>query len=152
PSSSQFQRLAEFAGKADAQVKQSQQELDALRKKLETATGSKRRTLQASIAETESELELFQTRRDVARSLLQVSSTSGGTAGVAGLPAQIEELARTVPAVESSKEAAATPNPSSSSSPAPAAAASQERKAAPSGIIAVISEAFALRRKINTLD
>jgi small-conductance mechanosensitive channel len=156
-SSSQYQRLAEFAAKADAQVKQSQQELDALRKKLETAVGIKRRTLLASIAETESELELFQARRDVARNLLQVSSTSGGKVGVAGLPAQIEELARTVPGVpgvEGSKEAvtASTNAPSTSSSPVPAASAPQEHKAAPSGIIAVISELFALRRKINTLD
>jgi small-conductance mechanosensitive channel len=155
PSSSQYQRLAEFAAKADAQVKQSEQELDALRKKLATAPASKRRALSASIAETESELELFQARRDVARSLLQVSSTSGGNVGVAGLPAQIEELARTVPGVpgvEGSKEAGATANPPPASSPAPAAAAPQEHKTAPSGIIAVISDLFALRRKVDTLD
>lgn len=151
-SSSQYQRLAEFVAKADAQVKQSQQELDAMRKKLETAAGSKRRVLLASIAETESELELFQARRDTVRSMLQVSSTSGGKAGAASLPAQVEELARTVPALESTKEAGATGNPPLASSPAPAAPVSLEHKAAPSGIIAVISELFALRRKINSLD
>src|SRR5262249_24098089 len=90
PGSSQYQRLAEFVAKADAQVKQSQQELDAMRKKLDTTTGTKRRVLQASIAETESELELFQARRDAMRSMLQVSSTGGGKVGPAGLPAQIE--------------------------------------------------------------
>jgi small-conductance mechanosensitive channel len=151
PGSSQYQRLAEFVAKADAQVKQSQQELDAMRKKLDTATGSKRRVLQASIAETESELELFQARRDAMRSMLQVSSTGGGKVGPAGLPAQIEELARTVPAVESSKESGTSTNPPAAS-PAPTAPASPEHKAAPSGIIAVISELFALRRKVDSLD
>src|SRR5262245_32474161 len=41
-SPSQYQRLAELLAKMDAQVKHSQQELDTMRKKLETATGSKR--------------------------------------------------------------------------------------------------------------
>ena len=96
-SSSQYQRLAELVAKVDAQVKQSQQELDTMRNKLETAAGSKRGVLLANIAETESELELFQARRDAMRSMLQVSSTNGGQAGASSLPAQIEELARTVP-------------------------------------------------------
>ena len=152
PSSSQYQRLAEFAAKTDAQVKQSEQELDALRKKLETAPASRRRALLANIAETESELELFQARREVVRSMLQVSSTKGGTVGVAGLPAQIEELARTVPGVEVPKETGTTASPSAAASPAPATSAPQERKTTPSGIIAVISELFALRHKIDTLD
>src|SRR5262249_17453015 len=148
---SQYQRLAEYSAKTEAQVKQSQQELDALRKKLETATGNKRRTLLANIAETESELELFEARRDAVRSMLQVSST-GGKGSAASLPAQIEELARTVPAVESSKEAGGTGNPSSAASPAQATPAPQEHKTAPSGIIAVFSELFALSHKIDSLD
>src|SRR5215471_1390488 len=152
PGPSQYQRLAEFLAKADAQVKQSQQELDAMRKKLETAVGSRRRVLQATIAETESELELFQARRDAVRSMLQVSSTNGGKAGASSLPAQIEELAHTVPAVENPKETGATTGSSSVSSPTPAVQAAQEHKGTPSGIIAVISELFGLRRKIDSLD
>src|SRR5215813_8525785 len=149
---SQYQRLAEYAAKTEAQVKQSQQELYALRKKLETATGSKRRTLLATIAETESELELFQARRDAVRSMLQVTSTGGGKSGAASLPAQIEELARTVPAVESSKDAGASAGPSAAGSLASATTSPQEHKIAPSGIIAVISELFALSHKIDGLD
>src|SRR5437899_3900593 len=67
---SQYQRLADYMAKTEGQVKQSQQQLDDLRKQLGTAVGKKRRTLQARVAETESELELFEARRDAARSML----------------------------------------------------------------------------------
>src|SRR5262249_39764346 len=79
---SPYQRLADLVAKADLQVKQSQQELEGMRKKLGSATGSKRRTLQATIDETESELELFEARRDAMRSMLQV--VGGGPAAAAG--------------------------------------------------------------------
>jgi small-conductance mechanosensitive channel len=151
-SSSQYQRLAEFAAKADNQLKQSQQELEAMRKKLGTATGSKRRTLLASIAETESEAELFQARRDAIRSMLQVSSGSGTNVGASGLSAQIEELARTVPAVEAARETGTTANSPSTPSAASTAVLPQEHKTSPTGMIALISELFALRSKINALD
>src|SRR5690348_673486 len=65
--SSQYQRLADAAAKADQQVKSTQQEIDAQRQQLATATGKKRRTLEALMAETQSELDLFQARRDVLR-------------------------------------------------------------------------------------
>src|SRR5262249_47352208 len=44
---SQYQRLADYMAKTENQVKQSQQQLDDLRKQLPTAAGRKRRTLQA---------------------------------------------------------------------------------------------------------
>lgn len=150
--SSQYQRLADLVAKADQQVKQSQQELEGMRAKLGSTTGKKRRTLEASIAETESELELFQARRDAMRSLLQVTSGSAA-AGSGTLSAQIEELARTVPgAAETAKEAAAPANPSANSAAAAAALGTQEHKTAPTGILALISDLFSLQRKVSALD
>jgi small-conductance mechanosensitive channel len=84
--------------------------------------------------------------------MLQVSTGSGANVGASGLSAQIEELARTVPGVEAVKETGATANSPSSASPVPTAQIPQEHKSSPTGIIALISELFSLRRKINTLD
>lgn len=151
--SSQYQKLAEMAGKADEQVKKSQQELDGMRQRLDSATGSKRRTLQATIAETEGELELFQARRDAIHSMLQVSSGNAASGVGAGtLQAEIEELARTVPAVsEIAKEPGTVAN-SSSNSTTSVALTSQEQRTGPVGVLALISDLFSLRRKIGALD
>lgn len=156
PGASQYQRISDVAAKADQQVKQTQQELDGLRQRLLKATGKQRRTLQATIAETESELGLFQARRDIMRNLLQMAAESEGRPGAGSLPAQIEELARTVPAVAgASKEAGAASGPSSSRaavSPATAPPAAIAHKTAPSGILPLISDLFELRRKTSALD
>jgi small-conductance mechanosensitive channel len=154
---SRYQRLADAAARADQQVKQSQQQLDGMRQKLGSVTGSKRRTLQAAIAEAESELELFEARRDVMRNMLQFTSSSTATAssGTGALSAQIEELARTVPiTAEPAKEATGAPaaSPSSSNSAVAAALGAQEHRTAPSGLLGLISEMFALRRKVSSLD
>ncbi len=104
-SSSQYQRLIESANKADQQVKSLQQELDGFRQQLVTATGRRRTTLQAIISETEGELELFQARRDAVRNMLQFATgTAASGLGSGSLLAQVEELARTVPAASGGKE------------------------------------------------
>ncbi|HEY6308948.1 MAG TPA: hypothetical protein VI488_21100 [Candidatus Angelobacter sp.] len=155
--STQYQRLAELASKTDLQLKQSQQELAGIRQKLASATGKKRRTLEATVAETESEVELVQARRDALRSMLQVSSasTTSKLAG-GGLQAQVEELARTVPAAaEPSKEpasGAASASSGGSASGEPAPVALPPRQAVAPGVLALISELFTLRRKLGALD
>jgi small-conductance mechanosensitive channel len=152
--SSQYQKLAEMAGKADEQVKKSQQELDGMRQRLDSATGSKRRALQATIAETEGELELFQARSDALHSMLQVSGGNEASGlGAGTLQAQIEELARTVPAAaEAAKEPGTAANSPSGSSATSVALASQEHRAGPAGVLALISDLFSRRRKIGALD
>ena len=152
--SSQYQKLAEMADKVDEQVKKSQQELYGMRQRLDSTTGSKHRALQATIAETESELELFQARSDAIHSMLQVSGGNEASGlGAGTLQAQIEELARTVPAVaETTKEPGTAANSSSGSSATSVALASQEHRAGPAGVLALISDLFSLRRKIGALD
>jgi len=150
---SQYQRLIDSANKADQQVKSLQKELDCFQQQLLTASGRKRTTLLAVISETEGELELFQTRRDTLRNMLQFATTSTSSGvGSGNLPSQVEELARTVPAASASGKEIAEGNPAQSNSASSTAAASRERKEAPTGILSLATDLFSLRRKIHALD
>jgi len=152
PATSQYQRLIDSANKADQQVKSLQKELDGFHQQLLTATGRKRATLQAVISETEGELELFQTRRDTLRNMLQFANgTAANGLGSGSLTAQVEELTHTVPAAsENNKDAATTAATNNSTSSA--AMASKERKEAPNGILALATDLFSLRHKLHALD
>ena len=152
PATSQYQRLIDSANKADQQVKSLQKELDGFHQQLLTAAGRKRTTLQAVISETEGELELFQTRRDTLRNMLQFANgTAANGLGSGSLIAQVEELGRTVPAAsENNKDAATTTAANNSTSTA--AMASRERKEAPNGILALATDLFSLRHKVRALD
>src|SRR6476646_3977302 len=137
---SQYQRLIDSATKADQQVKSLQQELDGFHQQLLTATGKKRTTLLAVISETEGELQLFQTRRDTLRNMLQFATgTASSGLGSGSLLAQVEELARTVPVVsaENKDQNGSNSTANNSNSTSPAVVASRERKEAPTGILAL---------------
>jgi small-conductance mechanosensitive channel len=150
---SQYQRLIDSANKADQQVKSLQKELDGFHQQLLTATGRKRTTLLAVISETEGELELFQTRRDTLRNMLQFAATTTSSGvGSGNLPSQVEELARTVPAASASGKEVPEANPTVGNSASPTAVASRERKEAPTGILSLGADLFSLRRKIRALD
>jgi small-conductance mechanosensitive channel len=150
---SQYQRLIDSANKADQQVKSLQKELDGFHQQLLTASGRKRATLLAVISETEGELELFQTRRDTLRNMLQFATTTTSTGvGSGNLTSQVEELARSVPAASGSGKDAADANQAPSNSASPTAVASRERKEAPTGILSLATDLFTLRRKIHALD
>ena len=151
PAPSQYQRLSDSVAKADQKVKDSQQEIAQLRQQLATAKLAKRKSLQASIDEVESEEELFQARRDTLRNMLQFATgtAAGGRSG--SLLSQIEELARTIPAANQETDTAATQTKTVTSSTA-AAAATRERKETPTGILSLATDLFTLRSKLNTLD
>jgi hypothetical protein len=89
--------LSKAASDADQLVQQTQAELEALKKQLATVSAAKRRHLENQIAETESELGLFQARQQALHSMLDFASGASGAVGGTGLRAQIEELARAVP-------------------------------------------------------
>lgn len=147
--SSQYQKMLELAAQADQKVKESQQELEGMRRQLNSASGKKRRTLQATIAETESELGLFEARRDAIQNILQVAGAGKNSAG--SLAAQIDELARTVPVAAAAKDGGAGPAGGTPASTAGAVAA-PEHHPETSGLFGVISYLLALRRKVNSLD
>jgi small-conductance mechanosensitive channel/uncharacterized coiled-coil DUF342 family protein len=145
---SQYQRLTDSANQADQKVKSLQQELEGYRQQLLTASGRKRTTLQATISETEGELELYQTRRDTLRNMLQFATGSSASGlGSGSLLSQVEELARSVPAANAAKDAA-TNTPAANSS----SAATVTRKETPNGILSLATDLFTLHRKLRTLD
>jgi len=152
---SQYQRLIDSANKADQQVKGLQGELDGFHQQLQTASGKKRTTLLAIISETEGELQLFQTRRDTLRSMLQFATgTASSGLGSGSLLSQVEELARTVPiaSAENKEQTGSTTTPAANNSTSPAVVASRERKEAPTGILALATDLFSLRRKLRALE
>jgi len=151
---SQYQTLATLASKADQQYKETQKEVDQLRQQLATATGAKRRKLQATLDETQSEVELFQARRDTLRNMVQFATgaTSGGI-GSGTLTGQIEELARTVPSVNANaRETDNDKNVSANNNANSMAVAARERKQESSGILDIVANLFTLRRKIKSLE
>ncbi len=94
---SRYDSLREMARTLDARTQQSQEELDSLRRQLEAASGDKRRNIQSDLAETQSELQLFEARRDVVHTMLDfVASTVEGS-DATRLSSQIETLSRSVP-------------------------------------------------------
>ena len=116
--------------------------------------GAKRRKLQATLDETQSEVELFQARRDTLRNMVQFAT--GATAGGMGsgtLSGEIEELARTVPSVNANtKETDNDKNVSANNNANSMAVAARERKEEPSGILDIIANLFTLHRKIKSLE
>jgi len=148
-SSSRYQNLSALATQADNQAKQIQAELDSQKQQLIDATGKKRKMLESTIAETQSELELIQVRRDTLRNMIQfVSGASSSGTGGSGLLSQIEELARTVPAAAASKPSGNTPAGNQQTQVAVPTA----QKPEPSGILGLSSDLIAMHRKIRALD
>jgi small-conductance mechanosensitive channel len=142
--------LTAIAAKADQQVKQLQAERDAWQSKLDAASGKRREEAQSALAETNSEIQLAETRRDVLQNMVAfVGGASAADSGASNLRAQIEELARTVPAA-SAKEADAGSTTSGDHSK-PASVLAESRHLEPSGILALVSDVFALYRKTQTL-
>src|SRR5579871_1013352 len=141
-----YQSLVAMTAKADQQVKAKQQELAALQVQLAAAAGRKRGILASTVAETQSELDLLRARRDSLRSMIEFVSgrnVSGLSSG--SLQNEIEDLARAVPA-------AATDSGKGQSGQTVAVSNSNPRKAEPTGILALLTELFGLRRRVHTLD
>lgn len=132
--------LPVLEARAEQQVKQAQSEIEVLQRRLPNATGHSRKILESALAESQSELDLAQTRLDVFRNMLQfVNGTTAG--GTAGLSSEIEELARTVPA-EQSANASAVPG---------AAAANTGKRSESSSLFGIIGNLIALAHQAGTL-
>ncbi|HET6933777.1 MAG TPA: mechanosensitive ion channel domain-containing protein [Candidatus Angelobacter sp.] len=148
----QFQRLAEATAKADQKVKDLQQEIVNIRRQYETANGKQRKRLEALLAETDAELDLYVARRDALHGMLQFASGAAGGLGSGNLTAQVEELARAVPSAAATAKDAGEESAAQRNSSNATAVATQERRQEPSGILSLVSDLFALRRKIRALD
>jgi len=152
PGSSQYQALVQMAATLDKEVQDVQGEVESVKQKLATASGAKRQDLQSTLAETQSEVELAKARRDAVRSMMEfVEGASTTGLGGAGQRAQIEALARSVPAALA-KPATSIESGNPINESFGAVPVSGTRKAEPSGIWGLGADLFALSRKIRTLD
>src|SRR5215510_2127219 len=141
--------LSRAAASAEADVREAQTELGDLKRKLQTASEKNRRKLQITIDEVQSELNLAQTRSETFRSILEFTRAGGAGTG-SSLIAQIDELQKSVPELEPE---AKTTNQSASGSPTQNSAVVQTTThGPPSGILDLLTDLFALSRKIRTLD
>lgn len=145
-----YPSLAQAAAQADSEVRERQSQLQALQRALPDARGSRRTSLLGQIDAVQSELELEKTRSDTLRNILQFVSGSS-SAGNGGLAAQIQELQRSVPDVDTT---AAAPGPAPSRASAEtttAAVQTAQLRARPSGIVSLVSDLIALNRKLSVL-
>jgi small-conductance mechanosensitive channel len=145
---SQYQSLVSNAAAADQLVQQTQSEVDSLKQKLERASPSKRGQLQVQLAETQSELGLFQARQQALHSMLEFASGAATGGNATSLRAQIDELAHTVPAAVSGNGAA---DSSSGTEQQQAKTSEISLKAPPSGMWELAADLFRLSSKRGSL-
>jgi hypothetical protein len=151
---SQSQGLIDLVAKTDEKAKQTQEELAGLKQQAATASGQKRHVLDSRIAEVQAEYDLLQARQESLHNMLDfANSTATSSALQAGLPAQVEALARALPGTVTDPATGAQP-PASAGNPAAAAsvamATSQQQNE--SGLYALLSEVFRTRKKLQTLE
>jgi small-conductance mechanosensitive channel len=146
--SDQYQRIAQAAAKADSDLESTQKELQDSRQRLAKATRANRTLLQSQVAELESEVSLLQARRDALNGMLEFFTTSNSNTGSAGLRAQIEELARSVPASLSHPQGASQTEPAPD---LPASSTTVAKKVQPSGLWGLSADLIRLSGKRHTL-
>lgn len=148
------QNLTSRAEKSQQAVSQAESQLESLKQQLNTAPARRRAVLQENIAAMQDQLELLKARRDTLQNMLQFASGMTARAGSKGLPAQIEELARTVPAAAAQTKPAAA---AEGSAPVDTTAqlttvTANDRKSESSSLFGKIAEVFEYRRKLALLD
>ena len=135
-------QFVQLENKAALGGRQASEEIEAIKKKLQTASGAERRKLQAALDAAQSRLDVLQAGSATLRQLVEfMRAFTGRESG--DLTSSIDDLARTVPAVSS-----------------PTALVSQTQNSAPSlpaqpgdsGILALSSEVSALGKKLGLLD
>lgn len=137
--------LAQFVqlqDKTELQRRQATEEMEVIKKELETARPADRRKLEAALDATQSRLDVLNAGlATIGQSVEFVRAFTSRETG--DLASTIDDLARTVPDVDSSKTAA--PEPQNLASLLSA-------KLGNSGVLSLSSEVSALGRKLNVLD
>jgi Mechanosensitive ion channel len=140
--SPELSTLVQLQDKTDLQRRQATEEMEVIKKELETARPADRRKLEAALDATQSRLDVL--NAGLATIGQSVEFMRAFTTRESGdLASTIDDLARTVPDVTSSKTAA--PQPQNLASLLSA-------KLGDSGVLALSSQVSALGRKLNLLD
>lgn len=156
--SSRFQNLMRIATQTDDTIRQTQAEIEQTRNELDKARPSARPKLQATIDELQSELALAQARSDAVHNILQFSNAGSSGTSSGNLLAKVQELQRSVPEITLSSATPASANSDnqsksgSGSSSSSNNASAAPRREQPSGLLALITDVFALTRKIHSID
>ncbi len=145
-----FQNLMRLAAETDQTIRDTQAEIEQDRNALGKAHPSARPKLQATIDELQSELALAQARSDAVHNILQFTSTGSAGATNSNLLAKVQELQRSVPEVTAGNTTP-TSTPEAQNKPSTSANAAPRREQ-PSGLLALITDLFALTRKIHSID
>lgn len=154
--SSEYRSLAQLQSKLNAQIQDTQQELEADRRKLSTSAGRERSIWQSKVSELQGELDLANARRDAVNSMLDfVGGQSANGVGGSGLRAQIETLAGSL-AATSTTGANAGNAPSTaaaaSATTTAAAAAANANRGDTSGIWNSAAGVYALASKVRQIN
>ena len=154
---SRFQNLMRIAAQTDDTIRQTQAEIEQTRNELEKARPSARPKLQATIDELQSELALAQARSDAVHNILQFTNAGSSGTSSGNLLAKVQELQRSVPEITLTSATSAPANPdnqnkSNSGSSSSSNASAAPRREQPSGLLALITDVFALTRKIHSID
>jgi hypothetical protein len=135
---STFQTLIQQEAEARKDENQVVGEVDALHRKIATASGKQKQALEAQLAETQAEGDLARARLDAIRSMARF--LSGVSTGATGLSAQIDALESTLPPDlrEATRSGSANGTPSGGTS-----TPSSQQQAAPATPPAAIASAAA---------
>jgi mechanosensitive ion channel-like protein len=141
-SSPDLAQFVQLENNAELGGRQATEEIEAIKKKLQTARDDERGKLQAALDATQSRLDVLQAGSATLHQLVEwLRAFAGRETG--DLASTIDDLARTVPEVTSPTAVALQPqNSPSSSLPKPP----------DSGILTLSSEVSALGRKLSVLD
>ncbi|MBA3915728.1 MAG: mechanosensitive ion channel, partial [Acidobacteriales bacterium] len=147
--SGHYQTLLQISSRLDKQIESTQQELEQVRQNLASANRKNRPLLQATVAELQSELDLMNARREALKAVEDFVTGTNVPAGTGGLRAQIEVLARSLPAAASKP---GTTSDQGAVAPAASKTTTTTRaKPSPGGIWGLASDLFALSSKQRTL-
>jgi small-conductance mechanosensitive channel len=147
-------RLADIKQKADAadaEVASLQARIKDLQTRQANATGKQRAANVSALAAAQSQLDLAQARADAIKAIVQFESGTILPAQGGGLAAQIDELEKSIAESDRNgvKPVVAVSNGTAAASAAPAIAPT---RAAPSGILSLITDLLALQRKEQTIE
>lgn len=133
--------LARHAAEAAQAAERAQAKVTALERAVASARGARAALLRRQVAEARSELALARARRDTLRTFADFVVSQGG-AGAGGVLGQIAELERSVPELSAPAPGAAS---------AGAGGSGTLRRAAPSGVVSLVSELLGVGRKLGAL-
>ncbi len=145
---SEYESLIQTSAQTDQLVQQTQNEVESLKQGLEKAPASKRSRIAAQLAETQSELALFQARQQGLHSMLDFLSEASTGTGTIGLRSQIEELARSVPTALSNAGGSESTPPANQQ---PSPSANVINKIPSTNMWALAEDLFLLSSKRHTL-